>query len=114
MGISKDKQEKEALESFLGILLAVFIFAPLFITYSVVTTGFILSKLWVWFVIPLGAPTLGLVHLYGLSLLISLITMRNSIYKEEREVDGGKCFAAFLAPWIILLVGWILHLIMGA
>lgn len=34
--------------------------------------AFTLAKLWLWFVVPLGMPVIGMAHVYGLVTLVSM------------------------------------------
>jgi hypothetical protein len=86
---------------------------PIFVVYIIFSFGFVLSYLWLWFVVPLGVPPIGILHSYGLSLVVLMMTLRPSIRKnEEKEIDKGKVVGVFLSPWISLLVGYVVQRLM--
>ena len=106
----KELEAAEAVGKLLGWLVAMLFIFPLTTIYSVLATGYIISWMWVWFVVPLGVPAITLVHAWGLSAMIYIVSRTPSIYENENnKIDGGKVTAALLMPWITLLVGYILH-----
>ncbi len=46
-----------------------------------------LSYLWEWFVVPLGAPSIGILHAIGIAVLVSMLTYEG---KASEEGDGIK------------------------
>ena len=82
-GLNKSKRKSDGtlLDAFLGItlgggfVLLVFaiVFCPLAI-YSVLSHGFVLSKLWGWFAVPLGLTPIGVLHAAGIMAIIRLCT----------------------------------------
>jgi hypothetical protein len=75
-----------------------------FIVALALLRGYVLSQLWGWFVQPLGAPHIGVVHAIGLSLAAQTFLPMPS---SEGKVKGGLLF-----PLLILLLGYIVHLYM--
>ena len=77
--------------------------------------AFVASKLYAWFIVPLGAPLLNWWYIWGLLLMIELIVMPYT-YKHTNDKDDTakkaakffiKIIATSLAAAIILLIGWI-------
>ena len=52
------------------VIISVVILVP-----SALLTAFVVATMWGWFVVPLGAPHLGMAHAYGLGTLISYVAM---------------------------------------
>ena len=60
----------ESVESGITILnIVTFIFSPLFTIYS----GFVLSKLWLWFLVPLGIFQIGTIQGIGIVYIFSVV-----------------------------------------
>jgi len=95
------------------------LFIPVLRVISVVASGYALTVLWGWFVIPtFGAPALSLPAAYGLSMIVSFMT-----YQETKSVatsDDSSIwmtllkgfFMAIFRPAFALLFGWLVHLFM--
>ena len=67
---------------------------------------FVVSTLYVWFLIPLGLPKIAFWHMYGIILFISLLTRQVYIPKEKSnllQIIGGLC-----GPAMALLLGYII------
>jgi multisubunit Na+/H+ antiporter MnhB subunit len=71
--------------------------------------GFVLSKLWLWFVVPsFGFPALAVVNAAGICIIIKFIKGYN--LSDEKDVEVFKAISlAFAFPLIVLFIGWILH-----
>lgn len=54
---------------------------------SVLVTGWAVSTLWGWFVVPLGVQALSFAHAYGISTMASVFMGTRGI-KDEVEVGG--------------------------
>lgn len=63
--------------------------------------------LWYWFVVPLGAPRIGLLEMWGLSLAI------NYLINDPNQASQGsslqKVGMSLAKPIVGLIVGWVLH-----
>ena len=101
--------------TFLAILGgAVGIFALLVI--SSLLRGFVLVKIWGWFIVPLfHLPVLTLLPAIGLALVVGFMTYQYQYSKDERSA-GEKVFESifltFLYPLAVLLTGWVITLFM--
>ena len=60
-------------------------------TISATLSAYTLMMLWTWFLVPLGVASIGMVHAYGLSILIKYATMQGSdilILIKNKEGSG--------------------------
>lgn len=99
--------EKESLDSTLAGLVA--------IVALIILRGLVLSMLWGWFIVPLGAPVLSVAQAVGIVLIVMLITFRST---ERSEIEDRKWYSLALAIiagmhtlWLLFL-GWVIHLFM--
>lgn len=84
----------------------------LLIPVSAAFKGFVLSRLWGYFVVPLGVPEIGIAHAFGLALVVSMFTPTPSGKDKDSEEGMGErviraIFMSFGVPALILLIGWI-------
>jgi len=56
-----------------------------------VLRGWVLSYLWLWFLVPVGVPAIGVAHAMGMSLLISLFTSHAASRDAEMK-EGWDAF----------------------
>ena len=77
---------------------------------SVAVNGFVVSTMWNWFIVPLGAPSIGFWLAAGISLLISLFTTSQS---DENDIEFSKAiahgWATLVARFLVLGFGAIIH-----
>ncbi len=72
--------------------------------------AYVIVRLWTWYVMPFGAPSIGVVTAYGLTLVAGVLG--GGIYRSSKEPDSdGEIIdrivgSAFLTG-IALLFGWI-------
>lgn len=112
--MSKLANVKEALSAaLLGV--GLFLFVAVGATAALVLNGIVLQALWGWFIVPLGLMEIGLAHAIGFNLLVRFCLFTQ---KEEREDSYSdkeikkRLIVAILYPLLVLLTGWILHLVM--
>lgn len=77
--------------------------------------GWVLSILWAWFIVPMfNLPPLGILQAIGITLVVGLLT--GSAYKAPQNKENGERYAAIvtavIGPFVVLLVGWIVHSLM--
>ena len=80
--------------------------------------GFAISKLWSWFVVPLGLPAIVYYHAIGLGILFA--AFKGIHGKSSEETDREKLFinasgvvvASFLYLGICLSLGYLAHILM--
>lgn len=89
------------------------IIALLCIPVSLAGNGYVLSKYWEWFVIPLGAPPIGWFHAYGLATLVVYFTPVDTKAQTAEEKLAGTIAGSALKPLILGLLGLLLHSLMG-
>lgn len=92
-----------------GCLLVLFI-----LVYGIVTSGWVLTILWAWFVVPaFKLPALSLPVAIGISAMIRTLTYidTSDLQKKEktREDQIGSIVGNLLSPWWLLALGWIVH-----
>ena len=98
--------------SIVGIGLVVLMGLEVILGYIV--SGLVLSIMWDWFMVPtFEVPEISILEAIGITLIVDLlirnVATRGSVDKES---DTDKKLArslgrAFLTPFIILLIGWI-------
>ena len=85
--------------------------------FSIIARGFVIMKLWAWFIVPIFAlNALTLVHAIGFSLVVGLLT---SELKPEHEDEEGW-FLKIITRFVFLVIvyaavlfeGWIISLFM--
>jgi hypothetical protein len=96
----------------MGLALAWLIWAPI----GIVVNGWLLSLLWLWFAVPLGAPRIGIAHAIGVSLLVRVITYDPDL--TDKGENPIKVFVTTVLMFIVLramalLVAAIAHAAMG-
>ena len=90
--------------------------ALLFMPLSILLHGFVLTKLWFWFMIPIfNVPTLSIPQIYGLSILICFFIRDSSLARIQiEEFSKEELISYYINPYvgsaIFLLVGWIISL----
>jgi hypothetical protein len=86
--------------------LAILILSPIW-------RGFVLSKLWLWFVVStFGLPVLGLAQAIGISLIVSYLTLATPSKKPDDAPKYSlvECVAiSIVIPAFALLMGWIVQ-----
>lgn len=86
------------------------------VALSVIWCGWVLARLWLWFVVPaLGAPALSLPHAVGLDLLVTLIAVPSPRPTgcAPVPVDAKAHWllkGMFLRPFLALAAGYVVHL----
>lgn len=73
--------------------------------------GFVLTKLWTWFLVPFGLPELNLVQAIGIAMVIGFLTKQH-IPSNKDEKAWIPMFHLYGGPIITLFIGWIVTLFM--
>ncbi len=82
----------------------------LLMAFSMVLEGVVLYYLWLWFVVPLGAPAIGLLHALGLGMIIHFLTYHFYDFKKNDEAGIWEPLCHLLVrPVFTLGFGWLLH-----
>lgn len=99
-------------------LLAVFGIVTLALAMAITNVwgGFVLTKLWLWFVVPVfHLPVLTLPPAIGLCLVGSYLSYQY-VYIEDNRSSADKFATAtahgLIYPAIILLIGWVVQMFM--
>lgn len=76
--------------------------------YQLFAEGFVISKLWGWYAVPLGVRPL---HWHTCAVAVGVynfVTFRMRLHKATKSEleQAGELFAALSWPWIVLLLGW--------
>ena len=91
--------------------------AGFLMVFSSIFTGYTLSVLWGWFVVPtFGAPALHIVPAIGVAIVVSYLTYQTHNCQKEKKSFGEtiveETVMAVLRPSYVLFFGWIVHLFM--
>jgi hypothetical protein len=101
----KKMDDDKGIFSCLGMIVG----AVIVIIVGALIGGYVLAKMWLWFIVPFGAPEIEIAHAIGISLLAGLFTSSSSSddkYESTAEVVT-KLIATLIAPFILLGFGWI-------
>jgi uncharacterized membrane protein len=83
---------------------------------SALYSGYVLSVLWAWFVVPtFGLPALTIPVAIGLALIVSFMAKSDAEEKTDDEITSKIVSAvvkAILKPSFALLFGWVATLFM--
>lgn len=82
------------------------VFAFGFLALLAVLRGLVLVQLWAWFLMPLGAPRIGIAHAIGLGIMSAMFTASGA-NNEKKDWTN-----IFLLPIAALAVGCVVHLFM--
>ena len=72
--------------------------------------GVVLKSLWTWFVVPLGAPPIGIAHAVGLSVVV---TVFKSIRVGDDDDEPGPVVKAIIVAVVLMALwgmGWVVHI----
>lgn len=100
-------------------MIAVILITGIFVSLLAISLlrGWVLSYLWLWFVVPLGVQPIGLWHAFGLSMMISMLTgSKVAPYPKPEGLDALKQLGetALLGVVSALFVLGIGYLVSGA
>lgn len=86
---------------------------PLLLAFSSIWSGYVLSVLWDWFMVPtFNLPQLSIPAAIGIAMAMGYLTHQTSTNKDERdgwEVFGLAVVVAILKPLFALVFGWVVH-----
>jgi hypothetical protein len=70
-------------------------------------TGFVLTKLWLWFVVPtFGVAALSIPAAYGMGMLVVYLTRPTTAFRSEVRDIPTEVAATILTPALALTLGW--------
>jgi hypothetical protein len=110
-GMNMKKQIDDLLENcvaFFGVSIGAIIVVALLMFPLYILKGFVISKLWLWFVVPyFGLEPLSIPLAIGLGMIVSFV----SNPRKENDVKiRDTCLFSILLSLLTLLSGWIVHL----
>lgn len=96
--------------SFIAILAAISL-AALIIAASSILNGWVLTKLWAWFVVPVfGLPALGVATAVGLGLIVHHLTHQHINAAKDPDAKWWvTLLEVLLRPLIVLGLGAVVH-----
>lgn len=100
--------EEKGMEMMAAVVLA---YLLVLLPISVMWSGFVLAKLWTWFVVPaLGAAPLAVPSAIGLALIVKFMTHQDTGKSEGKDmtevlIKGGVTL--MLRPAVALGFGWV-------
>jgi hypothetical protein len=74
-------------------------------------SGYVLSVMWGWFLVPLGAPKIGVAHAIGIAGLVAMIAKNSNVSKDDESFIGMLSWV-FFKPLITLAGGWVAKMFM--
>ena len=90
---------------FTGFLLLVCGFCGVLVALSAYM-GLAIKLLWGWFIVPLGAPPITLIHAMGLVLILALF----KTHRPKNKYDESTTGLMWVTPAFSMLFGWLIHL----
>lgn len=102
-----DNEKKEGWKA-VGKIIIALIIAPI----SYFCKGLVISKLWVWFIVPMfGLPNFSIPYFLGLAIVVSFLTEKvDFAKKDDREYESftTRIFSPIGYYFMILLLGFII------
>ena len=88
------------------VALAFLVGVPVFVAVVATINGWVLSILWGWFIVPLGAMALSVPAAIGVALVVSFLTHQYRS-KANDDPDWGALIWLLCGPPVTLFVGWV-------
>ena len=96
--------------------LIVLLLALLAIAAHLLSTGYVASHMWLWFLVPLGLPPITIAHAAGLSVFFTLFRLK---YKPDSPRPANpvthllkSTLGLLLTTGLLYGIGWAVHLAM--
>ena len=91
--------------------LAVIAFLFVIVAFSAALNGFVLTKLWAWFIVPtFGLPALSIPVAIGIALIVGRLVPPIKNKEEEKKSFNVAMMEVIAPPFAALLIGWIVTL----
>lgn len=84
------------------MLIAALAFVP-----ALLLRAWAVSKMWLWFVVPLGLPPIGYAHALGISLFVGWLTYQTPSTDQDDGFWLRSLLTSFIAPPVLVLFGWL-------
>jgi len=62
---------------------------------SIYLNALVLSSLWLWFLVPLGVPAIGLAHAWGILILKNVFTFRYKYENPEPKISDEEAVTRY-------------------
>jgi membrane protein CcdC involved in cytochrome C biogenesis len=101
------------------IILGIILLIAVVLCGHLLFVGYILSKLWLWFIMPVfHLPELSLGYAMGLGLIFDLILIGVSNQTDASNLNSNQLTSRalnlmFARPLSILFIGWLIHIIIN-
>ncbi len=75
--------------------------------------GYVLSIVWEWFVVPIGAVPISIPTAIGLAMMVNFVS-KDIDWSSDKDkplgaILGRTISAGLIAPWLLLLVSYVVH-----
>jgi hypothetical protein len=103
------------MEIFGIVILAAIVFA-LALLYGSLSWGLVMYKFWYWFILPVfpSLPQITFVQAVGLMFFIGLFKgVETQVLKKEYKDETTASIAAIVAPWLTLIVGYLVWVVIN-
>lgn len=98
-----------------GAIVAFWVFYLVQLVPMILFRAYVLTRLWTWFITPLGAPTLVLMNAIGLQVVWSYLIVSLKTDDEAEKLQKAsvtKKWSELIARWVvsgfILFEGWVI------
>lgn len=84
------------------------------VIYGALVWGLVMYKFWGWFVLPIftNLPAIEFKQAVGLAVFIGLFhTVQSQVLKKEYKDETQSIILPIIAPWVTLIIGWLVHII---
>lgn len=90
-----------AVAGVLGLIVLVFL--------EFLLKGWVLSVMWLWFMVPFGLPAIGIAWSVGVAMIVGVMAKQTDYKQDDRPTDWDKVVIAYIVPFVILGIAWIVH-----
>ena len=83
--------------------------------FTFMARAWALAVMWAWFVVPLGVPSIGWAHAFGLATTVGIFMSRRGETKQDEDDDhpvATAMVASLLGPVAVVGMGWCAHAFM--
>jgi hypothetical protein len=87
------------------------------IPFEVALRGFVLARLWTWFMVPLGVISIGTMHAIGIAVLLTMFNVAKGSKDNNDEKSAGEVVMKAIivglgGPLMFWFFGWIIQCFM--
>lgn len=96
----------------MGVIIGILLVAAIigfFLMYNTLTWGLVCFKFWYWFGLPVfvDLPHIDFWQAVGLTFFFSLFKNNDITHrKSDDDEKQQSLYNFFLAPWLVLIIGW--------